>query len=110
MIEPVEPSFVLEYGNGQKIIGTRANASIFRFFGSLSMYDHIFIVIHADEKKGVYLFRHQPGYDKIADYMMDHDYPAFVNMRKVAECDIKAFDEVVSSDADDTESGVPGDW
>lgn len=104
-----DPSMVITTKDGE-FEATRENTIIFRFLGKLAMYDHIFFVRDMDEGKGTYLFNQNPSYDKIADFMMDNDYPAHINQLRVPECDIQAFDNMIKKEAAEADSGIPESW
>jgi len=106
-----EPVIHFSCNEGQIVIGTRANTTIYRFFGKLSIYNHIFCVTDKENGRGFYLFGHQAGFERVADYMMDNDYPAYINLRKVAEGDKRAFEDILHKEATtELDGGIPTDW
>lgn len=105
-----EPNMKMEYPDGREVLSTRDNTSIFRFMGALALYDHIFVVTDPEKNQGTYIFRSHPSYEQMADYMMDNDFVAHINLRSVAECDVEAFDKMVARDVAEVEEGVPEGW
>ena len=105
-----EPAIAIQYAKGKKVVATRQNTTLYRFQGANSMYDHIFVLIDAKEGRGLYIFRHEAGYTKLAKYMMDNEYPAYINLREVSEGDKQMFNEVLQEATSDIEGGIPGDW
>lgn len=106
-----EPSFSFEMPNHGEFEATRDNTVMFRHMGRLAMYDHVFFIRDAEKGQGTYLFSHHPSYPQLADWLMDNDFPAHINLRQVAQCDIDAFDSMISKDANlELENGVPDDW
>jgi hypothetical protein len=105
-----EPRIAISYAKGKKVVATRKNTTLYRFQGANSMYDHIFVLISAKEGRGLYIFRHEDGYTKLANFMMDNDYPAYINLREVSEGDKRMFDEILQEATSDVEGGIPSDW
>lgn len=106
-----EPSMDFDYKNGKTVRATPRNTTIYRFHGRLYVYDHIFCVVDATKKEGIYLFRHQPGYEQAANHMMDNDYPAMINLRRISSSVVEAFHDIVRIDAlADVEKGIPREW
>jgi hypothetical protein len=105
-----EPSITVESPRGE-FEATRDNTTLFRFMGHLAMYDHIYFTHEAGTKHPSYLFNQNQGYTILADFMMDNDYPAHINLREVADCDVDAFNKMLQQEtALDTEGGVPAEW
>lgn len=104
-----EPSFTVHRPNGE-FEATRDNATLFRFMGALAVYDHIFFVRDEGRGVGTYLFKLTPEYERAADYMMDNDYPAHINLREVPHCDRDAYDKMLTKYASVSEGGVPAEW
>jgi hypothetical protein len=106
-----EPGFKLSLADGRELEATRDNTTLFTFIGKLSLYDHVFFLTDQERNMGTYLFNVNPMFDEVQDYMITNDYPAHINLRDVAQCDIDAFDKMVSTDvAIDLEGGIPEDW
>jgi hypothetical protein len=106
-----EPVLHLNLTNGERYDLTRENGTLYRFCGQLAMYDHAFLVLDEEKGKGLYVFGTNPTFGKIAKHMIKHNYPAHLNLRQVAECDMRAFDAMIAKDAgEDLEGGVPEGW
>lgn len=101
---------VFEYGKGKKVTATRDNASLYTFYGRWSMYSHIFVYTDPKRSVGVYVFRHEKGFQEAAEYLMKHNYPAYLNLRTVADCDKEAFEKTLEKNTADIDGGVPTSW
>ena len=90
----------------------RGNTSLFRFAGELAIYDHIFFVneeLGDGRVAGTYLFRANPAYIKLREFMEEHQYPAHINLQEAANCDVDAWNSHYLNDLNDT-SSVPEEW
>lgn len=106
-----EPSFPVTFPGGVEFEATRDNTTIFRHIGRFALYDHIFFVRDEPRGQGTYLFNVHPNYNEVADYMMENEYPAHINLRQAADCDIEAFHAMIHKEATrDFEGGIPDDW
>lgn len=106
-----EPVLHLNVGGERQLEVRRDNSSLFRFFGEMAMYDHVFIVTDEDTNRGSFIFSVNSCFEELVDYMMTNDYPAHLNLPEVAECDRRAFEDMLSTQlTTDLEGGVPEDW
>jgi hypothetical protein len=105
-----DPGMILHINGGEEFLATPENSTLYSFVGHLAIYDHAFFVKDEEEGAGFYIFNQHPSFDEMAQHMMENDYPAHLNLRQVAECDILAFDGMVAKEADDLDGGIPDDW
>lgn len=108
-----EPSINLGI-NGESYEARRDNTTLFTFLGkvgiNLSMYNHIFYRTKEEDgtASGFYIWDHNPVFNELAQFMIDNGYPAYLNMPKVPQCDLDAFDRTMEASSDfDT---LPSEW
>ena len=105
-----EPRFKVRFGE-EEFEATRDNTSLFRFFGQLAIYNHVFIIKDKEKGEVSYIFDTHPAYDKVTDFMIEKDYPIHMNLREIAKCDSDAYDMMLHEQmSDELEDGVPEDW
>lgn len=97
--------------NGEKIIATPENTTLFAFIGELAVYDHVFIELGMEDStpNGAYLFKNQDVWHDLVDFMVTNEYPQHVCLREVAECDVNAFDHTMYPDVRHMAS-FPQEW
>lgn len=97
--------------NGEKILATRDNTTLFQFFGKLAIYDHVFIQTGMDESTptGAYLFQNQEVWHDLVDFIVTNEYPQHVALRDVAQCDMDAFDRTMFADVRYNDT-FPPEW
>lgn len=85
------------------------NTSLFTFAGAAAMYNHVFLTLEEVEEnhmRGTYIFSENSGYVAIATYILEHNYPAHLNMLEAAECDQQAWRDTYMSNLDDELKGL----
>lgn len=104
--------------NGIEVEATEENTTLFRYkkightAANLAMYDHLF---YANETGDMYLYgfltnMSEEQKDLLTIAMISNGYNCILNQDKVAECDIKAFDEyVIQPSLNDIEE-LPDCW
>lgn len=106
-----EPSFSFEMPNHGEFEATRDNTILYKHMGRLAMYDHVFFIREPEAGRGTYLFSMHPNFDAVAEFLIEKQYPAHLNLREAAQCDMDAFDAMVHKDATlELADGVPEDW
>lgn len=95
--------------NGEKLLATRDNTSLFTFVGELACFDHVFIVTDEENNVGGYLFRNQEIFPQLAGFLFENMYPMHLNLPEVAECDQRAFDATMYGDIRSTDT-FPETW
>lgn len=98
-----EKGLVLNVGE-ERIDVTPDNAVLYTFLGRTAIgtmlienesVNHVFIHtgdLSDGRQKGLYLFEaHSEAYQTVAAFMMENNYPQVLNMRTVAECDLRAY-------------------
>lgn len=107
-----QDGFTLKVG-GQEYEASRDNLSLFTFFGHLACYNHAFLVLHDPEEdeaaEGMFIFASNPGFEELANYMFEHNYPMHLNLREVGPGDRDAFDRAMLSDLTNSDS-FPEEW
>lgn len=92
---------------------TPLNTTLFTFLGRLACYDHIFLQTgdETDEAMvGTYIFNQHSVYDEMAAFLVENNYPMLLNRIETPDCDIDAFNRMVSQSASDLDSGIPDEW
>ena len=106
-----EASFSITFPYGVEFEATPENTSLFNHIGRHALYDHIYFVRDEAAGRGSYLFSLHPNFNEAKDYMLENQYPAHLNLREVAECDVDAFNFMLHKDATpELENGVPKEW
>lgn len=97
--------------DGQEFEINRRNTMLYTFIGELAIYDHIFITTCEEEGRqtGTYIFKPNKGYMDLATFMMEKAFPAQLNMPRVADCDVQAFENHYLRDVRGLES-FPEEW
>ncbi len=80
---------------------------MYTHLGHLACYDHAFIT--RDDEMGFYVFNFVGGYPELKQFMLENDFPAYLNQTEVSQVDIDAFDRIVQRSAQVPDE-VPGDW
>lgn len=90
---------------GQEWECNKDNTSLFTFAGKTvirgmevpaEQLDHVF---RAEEENddgtitGMYVFRSNPGFLALANFLIQNNFPAHLNIRQVAECDKDAWEQ-----------------
>ncbi len=104
-----EPIIEVNFGE-TRFEATPENTYLFRFFGKLALYNHIFMLTRPEENNGAYLFNQHPAYAKFEQYMVENHYPIHDNLREVAQCDLDAFEGMIADDLRDMSDYPPEDW
>lgn len=110
METPKQPALEITL-NGEAIIATPENTTLFAFIGELAVYDHVFIQTGMEESypMGAYLFKNQDIWHDLVDFMVTNEYPQHVCMRDVAQCDVDAFEHTMYGDVRH-EASFPQEW
>ena len=104
-----EPGIIVRI-EGNEFEATPSNTTLFRFVGSLAMYNHVFLCTDCEAGTGTYLFNQNPAYETFERYMIENEYPLHDNLREVSECDFDAFEKMIKIYVDEIPDGVPADW
>jgi len=94
-----------------EFLATPDNTVLFNYIAVHGLYNHIFLTreMRGEVHAGTYIFQSSEAYAEMAQYMLENDYPAHVNLRTVAQCDIDAFDNMIEASGR-FEDYVPGEW
>jgi len=104
--------FTLRIG-AQEFEATPDNISLFTFLGTVVVrgmdvpaanLNHIFCVqqeVEANRYSGFYIWNTNPGFAALGHFLLEHDYPAHLNQRKVGQCDIDAWEAHTFGDLTD---------
>lgn len=107
-----DPSMNLHM-NGGDFEATPENTSLFLFAGQLSMYNHVFIRLEDRDENtvsGTYVFSTHQVYERMRDYMLQQGYPAHVNLRDIAQCDLDAYEQMIAQQIGDISDTIPEEW
>lgn len=66
----------------------RENCGLYTFFGRLAVHNHVFL-IHSEDM-GQHVWREEPLYDKLADFIIQNNFPQYLNANEVSESDKRA--------------------
>lgn len=120
MAQEDDPFVNINMGDGTRHRLDRASATLYTFAGHTvlgeALFDntnlnHIFLQT-SDEMEttslGLYIFRaFRPQYEQLAYYMREHEFPMVLNLRKVPECDLRAYFNQAEETADRFATEIP---
>ena len=101
-----EPRANIVLPNGEKEVH-RGNARLYTHMGHLAIYDHVFV--SSDNELGFYIFNFVEGYHTLAHFMVQNEFPAYLNMTEVSQVDIDAYDRIIQKSIGDIDT-VPDSW
>lgn len=93
---------------GEQFFATRENTTLFTFFGSLAMFNHVFLELGEQDEHtalGAYVFCDHPAYEQIGNFVAEHNFPMVLNRNEVPPCDEDAW-----TNAHPIEDFVPEEW
>ncbi len=67
-----EPYARVQLADGTEYLATRTSTELIRHMGNLAMYDFIYC---QDDPDDFVIFKFTPGFDYLANYMLENDYP-----------------------------------
>lgn len=107
----VEPQLSVTIG-GHEFVATRENTASYEHLGGVVMlneiefdaerFDHIHIIegsVEGGNLRGHYIFSESALYDEVYDFVVEHDFPRFMDLYEVADRDIEAFGEFLDGAA-----------
>lgn len=100
-----EPRANLNFG-GEEIEANRGNTRLYTFIGHAAL-NHVFVRLNGD--RGAYIFNFVEGYDTLARYMIENNYPAYINQTEAPQVDIDAYDRAIAKMAEDADY-IPEEW
>ena len=100
-----EPFVTLSIGSGE-FVATRENTRLYTHLGALALYDHVFC---SSEDRGFYIFSFVEGYPILKQYMLENNYPMYLNQTEVAQVDVDAYDRSIQRSMGDIDH-IPDDW
>ena len=122
------PRIILPVGDTERVVTPR-NGSLYQFVGRLGMYDHIWLEFDDDENDdendddtdkevacaAIFKLIHPETYEQIAKIMRENNFPIHLNLRKIDDADVEAYNfELESMVADEGEEEddlfIPEDW
>lgn len=105
------PSMTLHMPGGE-FEATPINTTLFTFLGRLACYDHVFLQTGEEDEgviSGTYIFNQLSIYDEMAAFLVEASYPMLLNRIEVPDCDINAFNKMVSQQTENLDH-IPDDW
>lgn len=97
--------------NGERYIATRHNTVLFTFFGSLAMYDHVFMVPEQGETGplGGYIWNEHSVYESLVQFIQEYKFMQRLNSTDIAQCDLDAWNQAHPSGLylPDTDARLP---
>lgn len=88
---------------------TTENTSLWRHLGHLAIFDHVYVQLN--EKEAIYLWESidqtKEAYNLVAPVVVQKGGEIYLNLRKVASDDVKAYEHAATHDLGD---GVPESW
>lgn len=106
-----EPVARLGLPNGETFEARRDTATLWTFLGRLAIYNHIHCHETDDKevKQSFYIFNHVNGYDTLAKYMVENQYPMILNQTEVSKTDQEAYIRSATADLNRL-SHIPDEW
>lgn len=116
-----EPSLELTFDDGESLLATPKNTTMYTFLGKTSVggmdfensnVNHVFVGVEDEEEGGVvggiYVFEaFSTGYKDLTDFIIRHDFPMLLNLRDVPVCDLNAYLKEVDRVAQDFATDIP---
>ena len=94
--------------NGEPFIITRFNTSIYTFWGMVTLsggyeidgefLDHAFIMVQEEPLRGAFLFEGHILFEKVFNFAVEHDFPAYTNQVEATDNDIMAYERFMFGD------------
>lgn len=100
-------TFAYVNAGGERHEANAENTSVYQHLGNLALYDNVFVQI--SDKSGIYIWKHNDGYEDIATSAVEHGATLHLNLREVSEIDLKAYDKFVLADLEKSQ-GIPENW
>ena len=110
-----DPTINLRIGS-QEYQLRRDNSELYHYMGHLEVFNHVFIQDTEDEtvRTGTFVPRETIGheaFDQLAAAMIQHEYPARLNQRSVADGDADVISKILAGkDVEELDSYRPEDW
>ena len=104
--DETEPRVTLNTTQGE-FLANRGNARLYTFLGHTALYDHVFCTNEGD--RGFYIFNFIEGFNRLKEYMLANEFPAYINQTEIAQCDVDAYDRVIQRSMGDIDY-VPDEW
>ena len=106
-----EPVARLSLPNGERFEVRRDTASLYTFMGKLAVYNHVYCydIYGGERQQSFYIFDFVDGFDELAEYMIQNDYPMHLNMPEASKSDIEAYERGALSDLTRMDS-FPEGW
>ena len=99
----------LNFSDGEHIDATRQNTSLYSHIGKGALYDHVWV--KRDDNTGAFIWAQQPpnnpAYEALAPVAIKNGVEMHINIRKVAESDLKAFGRAAMCDLEQTPEWMP---
>lgn len=99
----------ITFSDGESIKATRENTTVYTHFGAGELYDHIFIRHTSD--KGAYIWAQippdNPSYLELAPVAIKAGAETHINIREVAEGDLRAFGKAATRDIEEIPDWLP---
>ena len=93
----MEKPFHIKINGGEEFELNRHNSALVRYLGNLALHDHVQL---ATEYGTGYIFPEVDGYDEVAEYMEENDYPMAINCPQVPEHVIEAHAQTIEGFSD----------
>ena len=98
----MEKPFHIKINGGEEFELNRYNSALVRYLGNLALHDHVQL---ATEYGTGYIFLGVDGFDEVAEYMEENNYPQAINCPQVPEHVIEAhaqtIERISGNDADE---------
>lgn len=105
-----EPHFNLNISTAEGLRGfeaNRDNASLYRHFGALAIYDHAYFDLN--EGQCTRIWRHDESYPQVEGYMVQNKFVLHDNLREVNPHDADAYEKMIERQATDIDK-IPDGW
>jgi len=101
-----EPYARLALPEGEEYLATRMSTELVRHMGDLALYDFIYC---EDEPLNTVIFKFTKGFEKLAEYMIENDYPQRNFQTTVSADMVKNYNEALA-EISVSEDYVPLSW
>lgn len=104
-----EPVARLNLPNGEVFEAKRESAHLYTFLGKYALYNHVYCFDIQDNEvqQAFYIFDFIQGFDELASYMVENDYPLMLNQLEPTKGDMEAYERAVLKDIDSRPEWLP---
>jgi hypothetical protein len=94
---------------GEEFVANNRNTRLQTYFGEIALYDNV-VMAEPDSEEAVIVFKNNKSFDQLAKALLEHGFPAYLNLPEVSEGIVEAYLSQYNGDLDTLDGGVPDEW